>query len=130
MQTKLKNTAVILTLASLLFFAGEMPALASSTQVTFHVPVRSQGMIVSTLSTEVRCGIGPAVRNYVADSTAEPSEHFRGLSNWHGTVTVVVRAPRGVIFHKGDAWYCQLTHGNDYRGSMAPTSVLRVDGHL
>lgn len=136
MKKKLRRMMETLILVSLLFFAGETPVLASSTQVTFQVPIRVQGFTASTRSLEVYCSIGQP-RHYVAWNSANPSEHFAGVSNWSGTVTVVVHADRGVIFHKGDVWFCSFRDARyiigEYRPNprlLAPTSVMIVRGHL
>lgn len=129
MKINLKNTMATLLITGVSFFIGENPALASSTQVTFQVPVRVQGVNSSRLTTEVYCAIGQP-GNFVARARAMPTERFSGVSNWDGTVTVVVRAERGVTFHKGDLWYCEFNNISGRARSLAPTSVLRVEGHL
>jgi len=108
MKTK---TIKILMVAGILMLTGQTEAAASSTQVTFQVPVnRSNGYtITSAFSATLRC-----VVTHGGTVIARSALVNRTLYRYASTpiVPIVVHPFRGSTFQKGDAWKCLYSSGD------------------
>lgn len=117
----------ILMIAGLLVLVGQVEAMASSTKVTFQVPLRMTSYTVST-SDGIVCQI-------FHGSQAVGRQGFAGtgmMNRYAGrTVSIPVSAMPGKIFQKGDTWSCGVMNRIATDRNLDRTrSTLSVRGTL
>ncbi len=114
-------------LATGLTLVGTFPATASSTQVTFQVPLQIQNLNLSPSlgsATFVSCTI---TQNSKVAGVA--MVRFRATAGT-STISVPVKAKPGMSFKKGDDWSCRFPYEYRLRSYMAPGSVWATSGKL
>jgi len=121
-------TALMITMGLTLFM--QPPAMASSTKITFQVPIR---VIPYTLLTGgyLACDVlhsGVKINNAVHAAGTYLLRYAQRPGN---AVPVAVTAQRGKNFQKGDKWTCYFGLNSSKSRLVDPAhSTMRVNGTL
>lgn len=122
------KTIKILMMAALLVLMGQAEAMASSTRITFQVPVRVSSTALANGSS-IECQILHSGARIGSMRLRMDNRWMRSV-NFTASVPVTVSSPRNK-FQKGDTWRClfQLIPAKS-REVNIPRSTLEVHGIL
>lgn len=101
-----------------LMLTAQTEAMASSTRVTFQIPLVMTSYHVPTGTSAILCRILQNSQGNIQSKGGYAMNFSSSRNNAHQTISITVSARSGQTFQKGDNWRCEFT------GKIATDSKL------